>query len=687
MTLARSAGVQDLLRIEDLTVSYRTTEHERLALDAVGLSVGRGEIVGLVGQSGSGKSTLASAVLGLLPANARQVSGSVELDGVELTRLSAPELRHVRGQEISIVFQDPTTSLNPRLPIGQQMLQVLRAHDPGGRTSRRLHREKSVAGLAEVGLPDPVRAFRMYPHEFSGGMRQRVMIAMALLLDPRLIIADEATSALDVTLEAQILELLLRLRETHDASVLFISHNLGVVSQLCDRTTVLHAGRVVEEINGRVVWSRCQHPYTQSLAASVAHRDARLRPSTTTAPDVDDLAIGCRFAQQCPHAHELCSTSTPALYPGEGGAVRCFAYSPEVGREWPVKPAVTDWFEPDGDSRPTPGESGPAAAGLLSVRDLRVHFGERDRTVKAVDGVDLHIERGEIVAVVGESGSGKTTLAETLVRLVRPTGGSIQLDGRDLSSMTRSEVRDVRRRVQMVFQSAQGSLSPRMQVGSLVTEPYKIFGVPKDQRLQPDEILAQVDLSAELLNSYPSQLSGGQARRVGLARALVCRPELLVADEPTSGLDAAAAATTARLLGDLRDRRGLAILLVTHDLSLVTNLADRVCVMYFGKIVETGPVSQIVQAPAHPYTKALLSLLLDPDTSAPVGRRKLLAEGEIPSQSAPPSGCRFHPRCPWAQEICSVNEPPLVAIGDGTRSAACHFADAVMRESTPEDRR
>jgi len=240
----------------------------------------------------------------------------------------------------------------------------------------------------------------------------------------------------------------------------------------------------------------------------------------------------------------------------------------------------------------------------------------------------------------------------------------------------------------MVFQSAQGSLSPRMQVGSLITEPYKIFGVPKDQRLQPEEILAQVDLSAELLNSYPSQLSGGQARRVGLARALVCQPELLVADEPTSGLDAAAAATTARLLGDLRDRRGLAILLVTHDLSLVTNLADRVCVMYFGKIVETGRVSQIVQAPAHPYTKALLSLLLDPDTSAPVGRRKLLAEGEIPSQSAPPSGCRFHPRCPWAQEICSVSEPQLVAIGDGTRSAACHFADAVMRETAArEDRR
>jgi oligopeptide/dipeptide ABC transporter ATP-binding protein len=377
----------------------------------------------------------------------------------------------------------------------------------------------------------------------------------------------------------------------------------------------------------------------------------------------------------------VCRTVTPELYPLDGGTARCFAYSPDEGSQWPVKPAVADWFDPDADIGRLPEDPDGRTSGLVAIKDLHVHFGDGDRTVRAVDGVDLDVEPGQIVAVVGESGSGKTTLAEAVVRLVRPTSGSIEVGGHDLATMSSADVQALRRRVQMVFQSAHGSLSPRMQVGSLVTEPYAIFGVPHDRRRRPEEILAQVDLPPELVNSYPSQLSGGQARRVGLARALVCEPELLVADEPTSGLDAAAAASTARLLGDLRETHGLAIVLITHDLSLVTNLADRVCVMYFGKIVESGPVSQIVEAPAHPYTKALLSLLLDPDTAAPVGRRKLLAKGEIPDQASPPSGCRFHPRCPLAQEICSTTEPALLQV-EGAQSAACHFSDTVRTGRT-----
>jgi oligopeptide/dipeptide ABC transporter ATP-binding protein len=372
---------------------------------------------------------------------------------------------------------------------------------------------------------------------------------------------------------------------------------------------------------------------------------------------------------------------TPDLYDHEGGSVRCFAYSPTIGFEWPNKPDVADWFGSSTQSGAlVDAESEDTSSALVSIKELRVHFGRRDQTVRAVDGVDLTIERGEIVAVVGESGSGKTTLAEALVRLVPLAGGTIAVNGEATAGMSSTEVHEFRRRVQMVFQSAQGSLSPRMQVGSLVTEPYKIFRIPKDQRMRPEEILARVGLPPELLNSYPSQLSGGQARRVGLARALVCEPELLVADEPTSGLDAAAAASAASLLGDLRDEYGLAILLITHDLSLVTNLADRIAVMYFGKIVETGPVSEIVRAPAHPYTKALLSLVLDPDESAPVGRRELLAQGEIPSQSAPPSGCRFHPRCQLRQDICSTSEPVLGVVFGGERRAACHFAEQVVRD-------
>lgn len=668
-----------LLAVEGLSVSYRTDQRTRPALEQVDLSVETGEIFGLVGQSGSGKSTLALAILGLLPSNARQVAGSVALDGADLTRMSAPELRQIRGQEISVVFQDPASSLNPRLPVGKQMIQVQRAHGPGGRASRRAYHERAVAGLAEVGLPDPGGAFGRYPHEFSGGMRQRVMIAMSLLLEPKLIIADEATSALDVTLEAQILELLLRLRESHDASVLFISHNLGVVSQLCDRTAVLHAGRVVEEINQPVVWDNCLHPYTQSLAASVP--DQERRAILSPAPIRRGAAGGhaCSFAEQCVQAHSECVVQMPSLYRAGGSQVRCFAYSPELGSRWSPKPALDDWLTLIGPSSRVDGGATGSSASLISVEDLRVHFGAGEHAVRAVDGVSMTIDHGEIVAVVGESGSGKTTLAEAIVRLVRPAAGSIKVDGQELNGLSPREIRQFRRRVQMVFQNAHASLSPRMQVGTLVTEPYDIFSIATQDRLAPDALLEQVQLLPHLLDSYPGQLSGGQARRVSLARALACEPDLLVADEPTSGLDASAAASVTRLLSDLRESRGLAILLITHDLSLVTSLADRVCVMYFGRVVETGRVEDVLRRPAHPYTKALLSLLPDRKGATRIGRRKLLAHGEIPNQADPPAGCRFHPRCALRRDICRTIEPTLDIVQNGHHRAACHFSDELLR--------
>ena len=679
-----------LLAIEDLSVSYRVDGREHTALAHATVWAQKGEIVGLVGQSGSGKSTLAHALVGLLPPNAHLDSGRVCLDGIDLSALTPDELRRTRGRGIAMIFQDAATSLNPRLTVGAQLVQVLRCHDVPGRAARRA---RALASLGEVGLPDPRRAFAMHPHELSGGMRQRVMIAMALLLDPKLIVADEATSALDVTLQAQILELLLRVREEHGTAILFISHDLGVVSQLCDRTIVMRDGRVVEEIEDPSNWTACKHPYTQALAAvgPLARRHGAVLPFEGQPLPTQH---GCTFATQCPHRRTECTDSLPDLYAEPLGRVRCFAYSLDLGRLWAHKPQIADWTaEVTPIQSPQPHEDTDRPE-LLAVENLEVRFAQHPGAlhrgvtsdgVRAVDGVSLTLNRGVILGVVGESGSGKTTLGEAIMNLVRPTAGTITFDGMAANAMSRSRRSEFRRRAQMVFQNAHSSLSPRRQVGFIVNEPQQILKIPKSERAQPAAILKSVGLPENLLNSYPSQLSGGQARRVGLSRALACDPDLLVADEPTAGLDASAAASVAGLLSTLRDQRRLAIVLISHDLSLVSRLADELCVMYFGKIVEKGAIADIIAAPAHPYTEALLSLLPDADDGGGIRRRELLVEGEIPNQADPPGGCRFHPRCRYRRDICTTQEPPLATVTTGTHKAACHFSSELMHGQLTED--
>ncbi|MGH9302823.1 MAG: dipeptide ABC transporter ATP-binding protein [Acidimicrobiales bacterium] len=695
---------EPLLAVEELTVAYRTGRTRRLALDAVSLAVSGSEILGIVGESGCGKSTLGTAILRLLPPNGGVTSGSINLRGHgDLGRLSGEQMRSVRGREIAIIFQDPTTSLNPRVSIGTQLLQVQRAHagesGPGRATTRRL-RENALAKLGEVGLPNPSRVFGRYPHEFSGGMRQRVMIAMALLFEPKLIIADEATSALDVTLEAQILELLLRLREAHGTSMLFISHDLGIVSQLCDRVAVMYAGRVVEELPGEDVLARPRHPYTQALQASVPNRRTRgqrLIAIGGRVPDVATSVAACSFAPRCIYAEEICTRESPELYPDGPGLVRCFAYSPATSGAWPVTPSSEDWRRRTGDGTRALGahlseRAGPA---LLEIRHLAVYFGGGSRwrrgvskpPVRAVDGVSLTLERGRILGIVGESGSGKTTLGEAVVRLLPPSLGSIVFDGTDITHMSARETLAFRRRAQMIFQNPYSSLSPRMEIGSQLAEPYEIHKVPKSQRRGIDELLSAVDLPGTLRSAYPGQLSGGQARRVGIARSLVLEPDLVVADEPTAGLDASAAAGTINLLTDLRARMGLTVMLISHNLSIVTTAADEICVMYFGQVVERGDTVTVMTAPAHPYTKALLDLAPDPESSSRLIRRQLLVPGEIPSADDPPQGCRFHPRCMYAQDICREISPDLAPLGGGPPDerdghvAACHFASEIQSGS------
>jgi peptide/nickel transport system ATP-binding protein len=684
-----------VLRIDDLTVEYRTDQSRRLALDGVSLALGASEILGVVGESGCGKSTLGMTILRLLPPNGRVVNGTISLDGQDLGGLSNEEMRSIRGREIAVIFQDPTTSLNPRLSVGTQLLQVQRAHASRGTASNRDLRRAAVERLAEVGLPNPERAFDRYPHQFSGGMRQRVVIAMALLFEPKVIIADEATSALDVTLEAQILELLLRLREEHGTAILFISHDLGVVSQLCDRVAVMYSGRIVEEIPGAAVLAEPRHPYTQALGAAVPNRRSRGQRLSAIGGRVPDLAESiqaCGFAPRCIHTRPACTAAVPELYPYEAGAVRCVAYAPASGDEWPAKPATEDLRRLTAPELPAPVSREPAASGdpLLDLRQLEVYFSSsagliRSRwkpPVRAVDGVSLTLRRGRILGIVGESGSGKTTLGEAVVKLLPPTGGSIFFAGHDVTRMSSSETFAFRRRAQMVFQNPYSSLSPRVQIGSLITEPYDIHKLPAAQRRSVAELLDAVGLPPTVSSAYPGQVSGGQARRVGIARALALEPDLVVADEPTAGLDASAAAATINLLADLRQRMGLTVVLISHSLALVMTSADELCVMYFGQIVEHGDTVDVMTAPAHPYTKALLALAPDPEVASRVVRRRLLVPGEIPSPDAPPTGCRFHPRCVFSQDICKSVAPTLEAVGEvgatTTHAAACHFAREVQ---------
>ena len=492
MSDSLGAGSEPMLAVDHLTVAYDARRSRCLALDDVSLALGPSEILGIVGESGCGKSTLGMAILRLLPPNGRIAGGSISLRGRgDLERLSNEDMRSVRGREIAVIFQDPTTSLNPRLPIGAQLLQVQRAHADGRPAGAHQLRDNAISKLAEVGLPNAAGAFERYPHEFSGGMRQRVMIAMALLFEPKVIIADEATSALDVTLEAQILELLLRLRETHGTSILFISHDLGVVSQLCDRVAVMYAGRVVEELPGEAVLASPRHPYSQALQTAVPNRRSRgqrLSAIGGRVPDVTESIEACSFAPRCITAQDVCTGSAPELYTSELGRVRCFAYSPLLGDRWPTKPSIDDWHRREKQAAPLVEERGQeqSDAPLLDLRDLTVHFGTSTRRhlgkskppVRAVDGVSLTLERSRILGIVGESGSGKTTLGEAVVKLLPLTAGAIQFAGRDITHMSKRETFDFRRRAQMIFQNPYSSLSPRMQVGSQLTEPYEIHKLP-----------------------------------------------------------------------------------------------------------------------------------------------------------------------------------------------------------------
>jgi len=686
-----------VLEVQNLEIKYHTREGILTAIRDTSFQVDEGQIVGIVGESGCGKSTVASALMRLLPPNGEISGGRILLRGQDLCQLDEEALRRLRGKEMSMIFQDAMTSLNPVFSVEEQMVDALRAQRSDERSlSRKALREQAIEMLERVGIPDPARQIQEYPHQFSGGMRQRIMIAIALMADPSLLVADEPTSALDVTLEAQIIDLIRALRDELGTAIVYITHDLGVIAQLCDRVVVMYAGNIVESGDIFDVFETPRHPYTRALLRSHPASSLRrqwLRTIPGRVPSLRDLPPGCKFATRCEHATEICHAEEPEYVQVNGQRVLCHALRPDwdaVPEGWmevepvPVPGEAREGPEP---SRRDEGERAPAEI-VVETEELRTHFrdhvgglgqilGQKAGVVRAVDGVDVQVRRGETLALVGESGSGKTTLGRTILRLEDPVAGRVVVEGQDITFFRDSRIRPMRKNMQMIFQFPVASLSPRMKVSSLILEPFRIHNIQVDADKKVDELLEMVGLSAEQADKYPHQLSGGQARRVGLARALALHPDILVADEPTAGLDVSVAAGVLNLLKRLRERLDMTYIIITHNLNEIHFIADRVAVMYLGKVVELAETETLFTRPKHPYSEALMSAISIPDPRLRGKSRHIVLKGEIPSPRNPPSGCHFHPRCRYAEARCAQEPPALMAIGGTGHLTACFFPERV----------
>ena len=664
---------QALLRLEDLQVTFRTPRGRVCAVDSVDLHVDPGEVLAVVGESGSGKSVSMLATMGLLPGTAT-VSGSIRLEGTDLLQCSARHMRQVRGRDIAMVFQDPMSSLNPVHTIGKQVEEVLLLHTE---MDRRARRDRAIELLDRVGIPAAADRVDSYPHEFSGGMRQRAMIAIALACDPKLLIADEPTTALDVTVQSQIIELVRTLQADTGMSVVWITHDLGVVAELADRVAVMYSGRVVETGPATRIYNATRHPYTSGLLRSIPRLD---RPVEDLLPEIpgspptrSDPSACCAFAPRCPAATTECHDTLPVLQP-HGGADHLAAClhteCVDDGLDWQAdRPAVDDT-----DRTASP----PTPEVLVEMDGVAVHFpvrrglfGRHRSVVRAVDGVDLRVHRGRTLGIVGESGCGKTTLGRTLVGLIDPTDGEVRIEDQPLSTKPGRH----RRRVQMIFQDPFSSMNPGMRVRDIVAEPIRIHRLHPESTIEDvvSRLLQRVGIVPATMERHPHEFSGGQRQRIAIARALAAEPEVIVCDEAVSSLDVSVQAQIVNLLRELQLDEGLAFVFVAHDLAVVRQISHEVAVMYLGQVVEQGPRDALYANPLHPYTRALLDAVPSPEPGADDDRVPL--QGDLPSPSAPPAGCRFHTRCPLAVPgVCDTEAPALREAGPDRR-VACHLVD------------
>jgi peptide/nickel transport system ATP-binding protein len=647
---------QPLLEIAGLRVELLGDSPRLPAVDGLELTIRRGETYALLGESGCGKSLTALSLMRLLPPSMRARAERICFDGTELYGLSERAMRRMRGGRLGMIFQEPMTSLNPVLRIGDQIAEAVRLHD---RIKGAAVEGQVVELLRAVGIADPVRRAREYPHELSGGMKQRVMIAMALAGRPQLLIADEPTTALDVTVQAQVLRLLQQLQAQTGMAVLLITHDLGVVAETADRLAVMYAGQVVETGDVKAFFQGPRHPYSRKLLESLPDRHRRDQPLAVikgSVPVLNQAFVGCRFAPRCELANSDCSLETPpwfAFNPHQG--VRCLHYA--------EAPLVSFSKQPEGAQHIHARPVAKRPESLLLVEDLKVHFPVRRgllrrvvAQVKAVDGVSLAIPSGRTLALVGESGCGKTTVGRAVLQLLRTTSGSVRFAGEELIGLKGRALLRHRSALQIIFQDPLSSMNPRLRVEQIIAEGMQRQQLNRAQRrYRVVELLEQVGLSAAAAGRFPHEFSGGQRQRICIARALAVRPRLIVCDEPTSALDVSVQAQVINLLQELQRELGLSYLFISHNLSVVAYLADEVAVMYLGRIVEQGRAEAVLERPAHPYTRALLSAVAVAD---PARRRKLIQLcGEVPSPVRPPRGCHFHPRCNQARDICRSRYP------------------------------
>ncbi|WP_433241683.1 dipeptide ABC transporter ATP-binding protein [Streptosporangium sp. CA-135522] len=688
-----------VLEVTGLNVTFGSGRDEVRAVRGVSYEVRPGEVLGIVGESGSGKSVTSLAVMGLLPPHAR-ATGSVRLRGREILGASEKTLTAFRGKTISMIFQDPLSALTPVYRVGDQIAEAVRIHQ---KVTREQAAGRAVELLDLVGIPNAAQRAKAFPHEFSGGMRQRAVIAMAIANDPDVIICDEPTTALDVTIQAQVLEVLKRAQRETGAAIVMITHDLGVVAGFVDRVLVMYAGRPVEIGSVDDVYYRMRMPYTMGLLASIPRLDRGagqpLVPIEGNPPSPAALPPGCPFGPRCPIVVPACTDVEPPLEPvGSPGHLAACIRSGEIEAEgWTPAQVYRAGGAAGGGERgtePSAVHEQPVRPPrdrrdvVLAVRDLAKHhpltkgvlFKRRVGTVYAVDGVSFDIRRMETLGLVGESGCGKTTTLMEILELTRPQQGTIVVLGRDTAALGARDRMAIRRDMQVVFQDPMASLDPRMTVYDIIAEPLRTHGT-RDPGPRIRELLHLVGLDPGHAARYPQDFSGGQRQRIGIARALALEPRLVVLDEPVSALDVSIQAGVINLLEGLKNRLGLSYLFVAHDLAVVRHIADRVAVMYLGKIAEIGEVGRVYDTPMHPYTQALLSAIPLPDPEKERSRRRILLEGDLPSPASPPSGCRFRTRCPkfktldeTGQGRC-VNEEPQVRLFGEDHGVSCHFAE------------